>query len=58
MTCTAKSCIADGTYCTWYYVCDLPKKRVSVAEKCKAQHLTWKEIIGCILFVLWGSINI
>jgi hypothetical protein len=65
--CQSQSCIADGTYCDHFYTCPQPEKvavftlkpkRPSVVERCKAQHLSWKEIIGCLLFVLWGMVSV
>jgi hypothetical protein len=33
-------------------------ERRSVVERCKEQHLTWPEILACILAVLWGSVSV
>lgn len=32
--------------------------RPSVVERCKEQHLTWAEIIGCIVFSLYMMVNV
>lgn len=61
--CTAKACIADGELCQHYYTCGQAKHALisvkpSVVERCKAQHLSWQEIVGVILFTLFGMVNV